>query len=88
MVAEGGVEVPANTLRAHLREGRNMIGRSRGHGVHTARGFSSTRECIMPCRRTFIMADWIPKPSTCRPAVAYGARLKRVGVPDLLDVLK
>lgn len=69
-----------------------MIGRYQEEGTRVgAHGKGAQLNkgvCIMPCHRTFIMADWIPKPSACRPAVVYGLRLKRVGMPDLLDVLK
>ena len=53
LVAEGGVEVPANILRAHLRDGRSMaVGAWWAHG----KGVQLNKGVV----RTFITADWIP----------------------------
>ena len=56
VVAEGRVEVPADVLRAHLRDGRSMIvGGASWQGAVARQG-----GCSMSCGRTFITADWIP----------------------------
>ena len=84
VVAEGGVEVPADPLRTHLREGRSMIGR-RGQGC-TQQGGSAQQGRVnhaVPSHLHYGRLDPeafdLQAGRRVRPSVEEGGRARPVG---------